>query len=71
MYLVSQRSTGAPLDRQHTTQEMALHTKFIGDIFEYCELVIKLIVFRELQHSLLPQSFKDSMVWHLRYRHPN
>ena len=29
MYLVSQRSIGAPLDRQHTTQEMAFHTKFI------------------------------------------
>ena len=42
MYSVSQRSTGAPLDRQHTTQEMALHTKFIGDIFEYYELVIKI-----------------------------
>ena len=53
MYSVSQRSTGAPLDRQRTTQEMALHTKFIGDIFEYYELVIKLIVFRELQHFLL------------------
>ena len=26
IYLVSQHSTGVPLDRQHTTQEMALHT---------------------------------------------
>ena len=53
MYSVLQRSTGAPLDRQYTTQEMALHTKFIGDIFEYYELVIKLIVFPELPHVLL------------------
>ena len=32
MYLVSQHSTGAPPDRQHTTQEMALYTV-------YCEYI--------------------------------
>ena len=32
MYLVSQHSTGAPPNRQHTTQEMALYTV-------YCEYI--------------------------------
>ena len=32
MYLVSQHSTGAPPDHQHTTQEIALYTV-------YCEYI--------------------------------
>ena len=32
MYLVSQHSTGAPPERQHTTQEMAIYTV-------YCEYI--------------------------------
>ena len=44
MYFVSQRSTGAPLDCQHTTQEM-VSTQFIGDIFDYYELTTLCINF--------------------------
>ena len=50
MYLVLQHSTGAPPDRQHTILKRWRSTQFIVNIFEYYELVIKLIVFPELQH---------------------
>ena len=36
MYLVSQHSTGAPPDRQHSTPEMALYTVYCEDIRISC-----------------------------------
>ena len=54
-YIVSfsQLSKEAPLDRQHTLFNRWRSTQFIVNIFEYYELVVKLIVFPELQHFLL------------------
>ena len=71
MYLVSQYSTGAPPDHQHTNQDMALYIVYCEYIRILCVSTAETALYINFDIFLLLTCFKDFMVWHLRCRHPN